>query len=286
MGGGKCKSFKQEKPDVQETNGDKCSLVDAASLKYEGNCIPSSNSYYLIDSTKKIIDTSSAGTIGSLGSKDGSNQYTMTMYNTANIKENYYYLNADVFTKETYPLIKCDTASSCKLTKVDDAVGYYLNVPADSAASAIKCTKESCEIYSETITCSQSNIGKVNLTNKKFCNGDGDGADLNTIGEYLITVSGDNFPSITTKSNIAVKVDKTNGNKITLVKKNSSCSYDNEIIKKEDGKFYYCTFNTELEMKDDGAKFVNKKGSNYQLVQIKAIGPEILTASQNSKYYY
>jgi len=193
--------------------------------------------------------------------------------------ENYYYLNADVFTKESYPLIKCDASANCKLTAVD-APGYYLNVPAaaGSAATGIKCTsKTSCESYSSE-TCSNSNIGKISLADKKFCSG-GNGVDLSEVKEYLVTVESNAFPGVTTKSNIAVKVDNDKGYRVTLVEKKSACTGDNEIIKKEDGKFYYCTFNTEIEMKDDGAKFVNKnsKNNSYQLIQIKAIGIEALT---------
>jgi len=197
-----------------------------------------------------------------------------------------YSLNADVSTKETYPLIVCgSTPETCKLMAVD-APGYYLN-----SSNGVVCTsKTSCGTIDDysTENCSSS-IGKFLLSGNKFCE-NATGELFEADKELFITVEGGNFPGVTSKSNIAVKLDNTNRT-IKLVEKSSKCISDNDIVKKEDGKFYYCTNNVEIEMKDNGAVFVNKDSSNkYQLVKIKAIGIEVLTGEsqyqESSKCYF
>ena len=277
---GECLSYKQDKPDVQESNGEICKY-NSSSDKYEGNC--STSNYYVIDNNKNIVITTQSGTIIKLTGSNG-----VYAKDTASITPVRYNLNADVSTKETYPLIDCGSTPSatCKLMAVD-APGYYLN--SSESQTGIECTsKTTCSTYS---TASCTSIGKFSLSENKFCES-ATGVLFNVDKEFLITVESGNFPGVTTKSNIAVKLDKTNRT-IKLVEKSSTCISDNDIVKKENGKFYYCTNNVEIEMKDNGAVFVNKNSSNkYQLVKIKAIGIEVLTeenlyeANKNSKCYF
>jgi Holliday junction resolvase len=277
---GECLSYKQDKPDVQESNGEICKY-NSSSDKYEGNC--STSNYYVIDNNKNIVITTQSGTIIKLTGSNG-----VYAKDTASITPVRYNLNADVSTKETYPLIDCGSTPSatCKLMAVD-APGYYLN--SSESQTGIECTsKTTCSTYS---TASCTSIGKFSLSENKFCES-ATGVLFNVDKEFLITVESGNFPGVTTKSNIAVKLDKTNRT-IKLVEKSSTCISDNDIVKKENGKFYYCTNNVEIEMKDNGAVFVNKNSSNkYQLVKIKAIGIEVLTeenlyeANKNNEGYY
>lgn len=285
---GVCQSFLQSKPDVQELNGVQCTYVADSNIKYEGNCIVTtdgSKKYYLVNSEKKSIITSSstAGIIGYFGNADGQGQHA---FNAASTVAESYYLNADITTNQDYPLIYCTTAASCKLMEVT-AQGYYLNIPAIGAASGIECTSKSNCAVVLTVTCS-SNVGKVAFDDNegtKFCNDNTGITFKNDNNEYLLTVEANKFPGVTTKSNIAVKLDWTTKT-IKLVAKSAKCVGDGDIIKKEDGKFYYCSNSEEIEMKDNGAKFVNKKDGKYQLLKIQSYGVQVLTTKSGSMFNY
>jgi len=285
---GVCKSFLQSKPDVQELNGVQCTYVTGSEpIKYEGNCIVTAadtKKFYLVNSDKKsiITSTSTAGIVGNFASaSEGKHAFTAPTAADAS-----YYLNADITTNQDYPLIYCTTATSCKLMEVT-AQGYYLNIPASGAASGIECTsKSNCAVVT-TSDCS-SNVGKVAFADNeetKFCNDNTGITFKNDNNEYLLTVEANKFPGVTTKSNIAVKLDWTTKT-IKLVAKAAKCVGDGDIIKKEDGKFYYCSNSEEIEMKDNGAKFVNKKDGKYQLLKIQSYGVQVLTTKSGNEGYY
>jgi len=245
----------------------------------------------LINNNVIVISPNIEGIIGDFAyNSDG--EFTFTKVN--NDKKSYY-INGDTSTKDDYPLIYCDDIEKCKLMAVD-VPGYYLNIPGQ--ASGVLCTSKSkCQVVgSENATSDcNNNIGKVILSTDestaKFCN-DNNGIELkDNTNEYLVTVTGSNFPGVTTTSNtnIAVKLDWTDKT-IKIVKKNSQCINDNDIIIKGDDKFYYCSNNQEIEMKNNGAKFVNKdKDGKYQLIQIHAMSAKVLTGSETmieSKYFF
>jgi len=207
---GICKSFKQNKSDLQELNEEKC--IYKSENKYIGNCdVATVDSKILINNNVIVISPNIEGIIGDFAyNSDG--EFTFTKVN--NDKKSYY-INGDTSTKDDYPLIYCDDIEKCKLMAVD-VPGYYLNIPGQ--ASGVLCTSKSkCQVVgSENATSDcNNNIGKVILSTDestaKFCN-DNNGIELkDNTNEYLVTVTGSNFPGVTTTSNtnIAVKLDWT-----------------------------------------------------------------------------
>ncbi|ORY35296.1 scaffoldin [Neocallimastix californiae] len=290
---GKCISSLQSTPDVQELNNESCVSFtdenDSSKIKYKGNCKITSSSieYYLIDSSSEAIikDTSS----GKIIQIKTSGEYFEKNADAIDTKG--YYLNADVSKKQEYPMILCDGSNSgCKFVSKEEIIpGYYITNPKSSGtATAIKCTSSNiCSVDT-----GGSNNGNINISGidvKLYIDGSNDHSFDITNGvdkEYiLLNVEAEAFPGVTVAGNYAVKmnVNKLETDEtvavgtILLSEKKSKCedAEDNETVKKEDGKFYYCAGGIELPMVQSGGAIFgifDSTDNEYKILQIGETG--------------
>jgi len=186
-------------------------------------------------------------------------------------------------------MILCDGSDSgCKFVSKEEIIpGYYINNPKSSGtATAIKCTSSNiCSV--DTGGSNNGNINISGTTVKLYIDGSNDHSFDITNGvdeEYiLLNVAAEAFPGASVNGNYAVKMnvnkigtDTIAVGTILLSEKKSKCedAEDNETIKKNDGKFYYCAGGIEVPMIANGAIFgiFDSTDNEYKILQIGETG--------------
>jgi len=188
-------------------------------------------------------------------------------------------------------MILCDGSDSgCKFVSKEEIIpGYYITNPKSSGtATAIKCTSSNiCSV--DTGGSNNGNINISGITVKLYIDGSNDHSFDITNGvdkEYiLLNVAAEAFPGVTVVGNYAVKmnVNKLETDEtvavgtILLSEKKSKCedAEDNETVKKEDGKFYYCAGGIELPMVQSGGAIFgifDSTDNEYKILQIGETG--------------
>ena len=194
-------------------------------------------------------------------------------------------------------MILCDGSDSgCKFVSKEEIIpGYYINNPKSSGtATAIKCTSSNiCSV--DTGGSNNGNINISGTTVKLYIDGSNDHSFDITNGvdeEYiLLNVAAEAFPGASVNGNYAVKMnvnkigtDTIAVGTILLSEKKSKCedAEDNETIKKNDGKFYYCAGGIEVPMIANGAIFgiFDSTDNEYKILQIGETGVTKLPQTQ------
>lgn len=155
-----------------------------------------------------------------------------------------------------------------------------------TSAEAYKCvSKNKCEVNSNCsdntgcLTTSSATVTfKSSESSSDISLSISDSQETNV--EYLLyDVSSNKFPGITSNGNYAVEVliEKVNNGVVdgfgtvtlkTTLKDTCEGTANNEIIKKTDGKFYYCAGGIEVLMQEGDAKFAISKDNVYKIVEI------------------